>query len=145
MLPANHSNSAMAYRTAPINRLDRLFDSLFEMPAFGENPGWPGGPMSLWRDEDHFYVEADLPGVSEQDIELTVHQDVLTIRGERKAAEDRRYLYDGRTWGRFERTITLPEKVQTDGVQAELKDGVLRVVLPVSPETKPRTIALNTK
>ena len=53
-------------------------------------------------------------------VEVTVHQDVLTIRGERKAAEDRRYLYDGRTWGRFERAITLPEEVQTDGVQAEL-------------------------
>jgi len=145
MLPANRNNSDMAYRTAPINRLDRLFDSLFEGPTFGANPAGPGGLMSLWRDQDHFYVEADLPGVSERDIELTVHQDVLTIRGERKADENRRYLYDGRTWGRFERAITLPEKVQTDGVQAELKDGVLRVVLPVSPEAKPRTIALKTK
>ena len=145
MLPANRDISALAFRTAPINRLDRLFDSLFDGPSFRDNPARPVGPLALWRDEDHFYVEADLPGVSERDLELTVHHDVLTIRGERKAAEDRRYLYDGRTWGRFERAITLPEKVQADGVRAELGDGVLRVVLPVSPEAKPRTIALKAK
>jgi len=99
-------------------------------------------PVSLWQDEDHVYVEADLPGVSEPDVQLTVHQGMLFIRGERKAAEGRTYQYDGRAWGRFERVIALPEKVQTDAVQAELSNGVLRVVLPKSPETKPKTISL---
>jgi HSP20 family protein len=67
---------------------------------------------------------------------------MLFIRGERKAAEGRTYQYNGRAWGHFERVIALPEKVQTDAVEAELSNGVLRVVLPKSPEAKPRTITL---
>jgi HSP20 family protein len=80
--------------------------------------------------------------MTEQDVEVTIHKGVLSIRGERKVEEGRRYLYNGRTWGRFERAITLPEEVNTAEVQAELSQGVLRVALPKSPETKPRKITL---
>ena len=69
---------------------------------------------------------------------------MLFIKGERKPEEGRRYLYNGRPYGRFERVVTLPEAVTTDGVQAELKDGVLRIELPKSPEARPRKIALKT-
>jgi HSP20 family protein len=132
--------------TAPINRLEGLFDRFFDdaVFGFGTRAVEAALPISLWHDEDHVYVEADLPGMTEEDVEVTVHKGVLYIRGERKAEEGRQYLYDGRTWGRFERTITLPDEVDADAVQAELSQGVLRLTLSKSPETKPRKIALKT-
>jgi HSP20 family protein len=134
----------MVYWSAPVNRLDRLFDGLFEDRAFNFRSDRTEVPVSLWQDEEHVYIEADLPGVSEPDVDLTVHKGVLFIRGERKAEAGRQYLYDGQARGHFERVITLPEKVQADEVQAELSNGVLRVVLPKSPETKPKKITLKT-
>jgi HSP20 family protein len=144
MLPAIRNNVTMTPWTAPMNRLEGLFDRLFDDTVFGFSPRVEGSalPISLWQDEDHVYVEADLPGMTEQDVEVTVHKGVLYIRGERKVEEGRRYLYNGRTWGRFERAITLPDEVNTAEVQAELSDGVLRLTLPKSPETKPRKITL---
>jgi HSP20 family protein len=144
MLPTIRNNLAMTPWTAPFNRLEGLFDRLFDGGAFEFRPDGAGVPISLWQDEDHIYVEADLPGMSDQDVEVTVHAGVLFIRGERKAEEGRQYLYNERTWGRFERAITLPDEVKVEEVQAELAQGVLRVTLPRSPETKPRTITLKT-
>jgi HSP20 family protein len=130
--------------TAPTNRLEGLFDRFFDDAFFGLAPRAAEAvmPVSLWHDEDHIYVEADLPGMTEQDVEVTVHKGVLYIRGERKPEQGRQYLYNGRTWGRFERAITLPDEVSADGVQAELSQGVLRLTLSKSPEAKPRKIAL---
>jgi HSP20 family protein len=124
--------------------LEGLFDRLFDDTVFGFNfpAAEPGVPVSLWQDEDHIYVEADLPGMADEDVEVTVHNGVLYIRGERKPEEGRQYLFNGRTWGRFERAITLPDAVDTEAVQAELTRGVLRVSMPKRPETKPRKIAL---
>jgi HSP20 family protein len=144
MLPAIRNNVAMTPWTTPINRLEGLFDRLFYDSVFGFNlqAGEPGAPVSLWQDEDHIYVEADLPGLADEDVEVTVHKGVLFIRGERKPEPDRQYLYNGRNWGRFERAVTLPDEVDTEAVQAELTRGVLRVSLPKRPETKPRRITL---
>jgi HSP20 family protein len=144
MLPAIRNNMTMTPWTAPINRLDGLFDRLFDDSVFTFRPDGAGVPMSLWQDDDHIYVEADLPGMSDQDVEVTVHNGVLYLRGERKPEEARPYLYNGRTWGRFEQVITLPDEVIADEVQAELAQGVLRVTLPKSPQTKPKKITLRT-
>jgi HSP20 family protein len=132
---------------APVNRLERLFDRFFDDSFFnyGVTPEWGAGvPVSLWQDEDHVYIEAELPGLTDQDVDVTVHNGMLFIRGERKPEEGRQYLYNGRTWGRFERVISLPEAVDADNVQAELTNGILRVALPKSPEAKPRKITLKT-
>jgi len=144
MLPAIRNNAAMTSWTTPINRLEGLFDRLFDDAVFGSNfrTDVPGVPVSLWQDEDHIYVEADLPGMADEDVEVTVHKGVLYIHGERKPEEDRQYLFNGRTWGRFERAITLPDEVDAEAVQAELTRGVLRVSMPKRPETKPRKILL---
>lgn len=144
MLPAIRSNVAMTPWTAPVNRLEGLFDRLFDDRFFAVRPEGSALPISVWHDDDNIYVEADLPGLSDQDVEVTVHKGVLYIRGERKAEDGRNYLYNGRTWGRFERAISLPEQVNAEAVQAELSQGVLRVTLPKSPETKPRKIELRT-
>ena len=101
-------------------------------------------PTAVWQDENAIHVEAELPGLTEQDVEIVVHNGVLFIRGERKVEEGRRYLYNGRAWGRFERVITLPEDVDADNVQAELTNGLLRLALPKTPESKPKRITLKT-
>jgi HSP20 family protein len=131
----------------PVNRLEGLFERFFDDSFFnyGFAPEWGAGvPVALWQDEDHFYIEAELPGLTEQDVDVTVHNGMLFIRGERKPEEGRQYLYNGRAWGRFERVITLPEAVDADNVQAELANGILRVALPKSPEAKPKKITLKT-
>lgn len=146
MVPANRNNHPMTLWTKPINRLEGLFDRFFDedVVGFGLRPSEAAMPISLWQDDDHIYVEADLPGMNDQDVEVTVHQGVLTIRAERKPEPGRQYLYDGRTWGRFERAISLPDEVNADGVLADLSQGVLRLTMPKSPETKPRKISLRT-
>ena len=144
MVPAIRNNMTMSPWTTPINRLEGLFDCLFDDTVFGFGARLDEAavPISLWHDEDHIYVEADLPGMNDQDVEVTVHKGVLFIRGERKPEEGRQYLYDGRPWGRFERAVRLPDEVDTDAVQAELTRGVLRLTMPKSPATKPRKITL---
>ncbi len=143
MLPALRSNPGSSpVSTGPINRLDSLFDRVFGDDGAFLGQAWSGMPLAMWQDDDHFYVEVELPGVSDGDLDITVHNGMVSIRGERKPQEGRRYLYNGRSYGRFERVITLPEAVQADDVQAALKDGILSLTLPKSPEAKPRKITL---
>ncbi len=123
----------------PVNRMDALFNQVFGELA---QNGQANAPLAMWADEDHFWVEAEMPGVSDADVDITVHKDVLTIKAERKPEEGRRYLYNGRTFGKFERSIRLPEPVNTEAVNALLRDGVLTIELPKSAEAKPRKITL---
>jgi HSP20 family protein len=145
MLPVLRNNPLFSPVTAgPLGRLDSLFERFFgDDGAFaGQALSW--APVAMWEDDDHIYVEADLPGVPDSDVDVTVHNGMLIIRGERKPEEGRRYLYNGRPYGRFERVVALPELVNTDDVQATLTDGVLRLTLSKSSEAKPRKITLKT-
>jgi len=143
MLPVLRNNSALApVATSPIHRLDSLFDRVFGDDGGFMSQAWSWAPVAMWEDEDSIGIEAELPGLSDRDVEVTVHNGMLFIRGERKPEEGRRYLYNGRSFGRFERVITLPEAVMTDDVQATLTNGVLTVNLPRSPEAKPKKITL---
>src|SRR4051812_7761560 len=130
MLPVLRNHPALApVATGPINRLDSLFDRVFGDDGGFLNQAWPWTPVAMWEDDDHIYVEAELPGVSDKDVDVTVHNGRLFIRGERKPEEDRRYLYNGRSYGRFERVVTLPEAVNTDDVQATLTNGILCILV----------------
>jgi len=143
MLPVIRINPAPAsVGFSPINRLDSVFDRVFGDDGALLGQDWSWAPVAMWQDDDSFFVEAEMPGLSEDEVELTVHNDVLTIRGERKREEGRTYLYNGRSYGRFERTITLPEPVNSNEVRATLNNGVLQVALPKSPEAKPKRIAI---
>lgn len=143
MVPANHNRTAWVPVAAfPTNRVDALFNRAFGEDGSPANPAWPVAPVAIWEDEDHVWVEAEVPGVAEADVDITVHKETLTIRAERKPEEGRRYLYNNRSYGRSERVITLPEAISVEGVQATLKDGILRVELPKSPEARPRKIGV---
>ncbi|MCS6864750.1 MAG: Hsp20/alpha crystallin family protein [Gemmataceae bacterium] len=146
MLPVlrNHSSALV---TQPWNRLssifdhfDRMLDEAFVAPL-NVTSAWTSFPMSLWEDENALYVEIDAPGVSEKDIELTVQDGDLIIRGERKAPE-KKNGYDNRLYGRFAQRIALPAGVDTNKVEAKLANGVLTVTCPKYETAKPRRIAI---
>jgi HSP20 family protein len=125
-----------------INRLDGFFDGLFGDGFDSATPvrTWP--PAAMWEDDDFIHIEVDLPGVVDEDVSMTVHEGMLFIRFERAAAEGRRYAYDGRRYGRFERAFPLADVADADGAVASLINGVLFVDLPKSPAVKPKKIRL---
>jgi HSP20 family protein len=102
--------------------------------------------VDVLENDDRFEVICDVPGIDSKDIETSISGNVLTIKGERKGydhdgAADRPLRADTRI-GRFQRTIQLPLPVNASRVEAVLKDGVLRVILPKAEELKPRQIAV---
>ncbi len=95
--------------------------------------------------KDAYIFKADLPGVKESDLDISVTGNRLTISGERqeeKKDEGDQYFTYERNYGSFSRSFTLPEGVDVEHIQAELKDGVLNVVVPKKPEIQPKRIAL---
>jgi HSP20 family protein len=125
--------------TEPFRDMDRLFDQLFK--PFNGSTGW-AAPMAVWEDESQVYVEAEVPGVSQDAIDVTVHNGQLHISCERRAPEGRQFAYNERQYGRFERRLSLPDTVDTDSIKAEMRDGILSVTLAKTPQAQPRKIAI---
>jgi HSP20 family protein len=129
------------------NEMNRLFTTFFDTPTSGNGESarrWIPA-MDLVETEDHFVLKADLPGLSEGDVNLEVEDNVLTISGERKAEhEDKRegYVRVERAYGAFRRSLTLPEGIDPDGVSANFDNGVLEVRIPKPEERKPRRVAI---
>jgi len=138
--------SRMMSAFVPLARLqsemNRLFEDFFvDMPTlrpFGA--GFPG--MNLWEDNDAAYIEAELPGVSLEALEVLVMGNEVTINGERKIPEQKEAAYHRRerSHGRFTRTLTLPWEIDADKVEAKLQDGVLTLKLPKSETAKPKKV-----
>jgi HSP20 family protein len=102
--------------------------------------------VDIFEDENAFLVKCELPEVSKEDVKVSLNDNVLSISGERRMEhEDRRDGYHRveRSYGQFYRSFTLPPNVDVDGINAEFKDGVLRLTLPKKEEAKPRQIAVN--
>jgi HSP20 family protein len=101
--------------------------------------------FDVHEEQDHYVFTADMPGVEEKDLEITLTGNRLTVAGTR-AAEERQgadgYHLIERSYGSFRRTFTLPDGTDPERCQAELKDGVLRVSVGKKPEHQPRKIAL---
>lgn len=123
---------------------DRLFGRSENRPAY--NTGLSQIPASLWEDDEHVYLSVDVPGLHQDDLDLTIQDGRLWIRGERKRPADHgKCWYDERTYGRFERVIGLSDLVDPDSIEAELDNGVLSVMLTKKPEAKPHRISINAK
>ncbi|OGP16099.1 MAG: hypothetical protein A2V21_311265 [Deltaproteobacteria bacterium GWC2_55_46] len=93
--------------------------------------------------ENQFVVRADLPGVDPKDVEISVTGNLLTIRGERKSTVEEKkegYLFHETSFGAFERTVTLPEGVDTTKVHASCSNGVIEITMPAKAEALPRKI-----
>jgi len=95
-----------------------------------------------------YELTADLPGLKKDDIKIEIHDNVLTLRGEKKLEEekkDKNYRLCERYFGEFVRTFSLPENVNKDGIEAEFKDGVLTVAIPKVEKPKPKQIEVKVK
>lgn len=125
------------------SELDRLFDGFFTPVPFRAEGAMLSPAVDVEETSDAYVFRADLPGVTAKDVKVTVHSDVVTIRGERKREEKKS---DGsaqrieRMYGSFERSFTLGLPVRADQVKASYKDGVLEVHVPKAEEAKPREI-----
>jgi HSP20 family protein len=102
--------------------------------------------VDIYETENELVVKADLPEVSEKDLDVRVENNTLTVRGERKfekKVEEENYLRVERTYGAFSRSFSLPNTVNNEAIQADYKNGVLTVTLPKRAESKPKQIKVN--
>jgi HSP20 family protein len=130
--------------------MNRLFDdvfSRFDVPtAFGRGPAMAWPSIEVIPSDKDVKVTAELPGLEEKDVEVLVDDDVLTIRGEKKAeTEDKERGFSERYYGHFERSIRLPFEVKEDKAEASFENSVLTLTLPKSPKAqeKVKRIAVN--
>ncbi len=128
--------------------INRLFNSFFDTPVgAGESVGRRWLPaMDLVEAGDHYVLRADLPGLSAEDVKIEVEGDVLTVSGERRAEHEQRgegYHRLERAYGSFSRSLTLPEGVDPEAVQASFDRGVLEVRIPKPEQRKPRRVAVS--
>jgi HSP20 family protein len=129
----------MLVRTDPFRELDRLTQQLLGTAA---RPA--AMPMDAYRDGDTFYVHFDLPGVSTDTIDLTVEQNVLTVRAERKPAQPggAEMIAAERPAGIFTRQVFLGDTLDADNIAADYSTGVLTLSIPVHEQAKPRSIQI---
>src|SRR5919201_5837027 len=125
--------------------VNRLFNAFFENG--GETRGRRWSPaMDLTESEGHLVLKADLPGLSQDDVKIEVTDNVLTISGERRSEQEQRkegFYRLERAFGSFSRSLTLPEGVDADKIEASFDNGVLEVTIPKPEEVKPRRVSIS--
>lgn len=124
--------------------MDRFFSpELFEGSDFSTSRWLPN--MDVQEDKDRFTISMELPGLSKDEVSLTVREGMLTIEGERKQEDEKEgvnYHRVERRYGKFLRSFQLPVRVKEDKIEAVFKDGVLTVQIPKAEEVKPKQIAV---
>ena len=136
---------------APLLRLhgemNRMFENFFNDPPAHRQYGsaYPG--LNAWEDGDSAYVEAELPGLGMDDVEVLVAGNEVTINGERKieAGAGANWHRRERGQGKFSRSVTLPWEIDADKVEAQLRDGVLTVRLPRCESCRPKKVKVLTE
>lgn len=128
--------------------IDRLFEDFFERGAFPRGAlGATEPAVEVSDTTDAVVVKAQVPGISKENIQLSVTENTLTLQGELKeeeTTEDKNYHRREFRYGAFARTVSLPTAVQAEHATARLKDGVLEVTIPKSEETKVKEIPIQT-
>jgi len=128
----------MLMRTDPFRELDR-----FAQQVLGTAARPAVMPIDAWRDGDQFVVELDLPGVKTDSLDLDVERNVLTVRAERPGLDqNREMLAAERPRGVFSRQLFLGDNLDTDKIDANYHDGVLRLTIPIAEKAKPRRIQI---
>ncbi len=140
----------------PFYELERLhseLNSLFDW-SFGSVPtrnlglletGWAPA-VDVFESKDNVLVKADLPGLKKDEIDVTVQDNTLILRGEKKEndeIEEEGYVRTERFYGSFQRVISLPSDVDSSKAKAEYKDGILQLTLPKKEEAKPKQISVD--
>ncbi|HEV7750635.1 MAG TPA: Hsp20/alpha crystallin family protein [Baekduia sp.] len=130
--------------------MNRLFSTFFDTPGAGTGGGTAGArrwvpPMDLVETDDQFVLRADLPGMSEGDVDLALEDNVLTVSGERRIEHEDRgegFYRLERASGAFSRSLTLPKGVDGDAITARFAQGVLEVRIPKPEQRKPRKLQI---
>jgi HSP20 family protein len=132
------------------NEMNRLFNTFFDSPtpngsSHGAARRWIPA-MDVVETEGHFVLRADLPGLAESDENIEVEDNVLTVSGERKSEHEQKgegYYRVERSFGSFSRSLTLPEGIDADSIQANFDNGVLEVRIPKPEQPKPRKVQIS--
>lgn len=122
---------------------DRMLDDLWTNPMTSFAGGASGMLMDLTESDDEILVTAEIPGVDPKEVEIHLNGDVLTVSGEKRAEEKHQQgsrHYSERTYGAFERSITLPTPVDAEKVKAESKNGVITIKLRKAEDSRSRKI-----
>ena len=150
--------SIIRYQTPDVMRsMDRFANLRDEINTLFEAPFWPASTrqaqlfngwtpaLDLYQTNDDVVAVVELPGMRKEEIELSLHDGMLTISGERKddTAEGDKTGRTERFVGKFRRSISLPTRVDVNKVTANYKDGILTVTLPKAEEVKPKQIQVN--
>ncbi|HPG39739.1 MAG TPA: Hsp20/alpha crystallin family protein [bacterium] len=128
--------------------IDKFMQDFWNSPVsanVGEDSVVWNPRIDVKETKDAYEVMADLPGLKKEDIEVSLHENVLTLKGERKQEEKKEgenEYYMERTYGSFYRSFEIPAKVKAEDINATYKDGVLRLTLPKAEEVKPREIQI---
>jgi HSP20 family protein len=134
---------AMTLREA----MDRLFDDAFTRPVeFGGT--WQIPAIDLYQTDDEIVVKAALPGMKADEVQISITDNVLTLKGEVKEKTEKKekaYHLREQRYGAFERSVALPSDVIADKAQAEFEDGVLTISLPKAEEVRPKMITVKAK
>jgi HSP20 family protein len=133
------------------SEMNRLFNTFFDSSTPSNGRGhavarrWIPA-MDVVEHDESFVLRADLPGLSEDDVKIEVEDNVLTISGERKSEHEQKgkgYHRVERAFGSFSRSLTLPEGVDADAIQASFENGVLAVQIPKPEQPKPRKVQIS--
>ena len=127
------------------DEMNRLFDVSWPSRDSGLFSGW-SPLLDVYDDKDSFVVTCELPGMKKEEIDVSLHDGVLTISGERRherPAQEGQSFRSERYFGKFQRSITLPALVDSTKVKATYKDGILHLTLPKSEEAKPKHIEVS--
>jgi len=127
--------------------MDRLFDDAFTRPL--SMSGVSAAPsIDMYQTEDEVVVKATLPGLTAEDVDITVTGETLTLRGEYKQETEKKqatYHIREQRSGSFERSILLPTDVKADKASATFENGVLTIAMPIAEEVKPKSITIKSK
>ena len=128
--------------------IDRMFER-FRGGTHDDNISASWNPaVDITEDADKYIVHAELPGVDKKDVKITIQDNVLSFRGEKKQEEekeDKNYHRIERSYGSFYRSFTLPSTVLSDKIEASYADGILTISLPKAEEAKPKEIEVKVK
>ena len=133
-------------RSDPFRDIDRIFQQLWTQQERG--PRTMAVPMDAYRKEDSFVLELDLPGVKPDSVDLTVEDDMLTVRAERPAppqGDDVEPVITERPCGIFTRQVLLGGGLDTEHISAKYENGVVTVVLPIAERAKSRRVEVKTE
>lgn len=127
--------------------MDRMLDNYFGRSAISFE-GYGVFDLDMYQNENEVVIEASIPGVDPDDINISIAGEVLTIKGEVKQEKESKsadYHVQERKYGSFSRSITLPTQIVAEKANAEFKNGILKLTLPKAEEVKPKTITVKAK